>query len=1689
MKLRFSLLVMLSLTTTSVFCQLQPICASSQSPAPCVVNTTGGNRFVCPGSPVGSTYFVNFSTGSDTTPTFLDGGTSGGNWITTPGCYRLQFSVGTCEYIMNVEIMRTSFTVGTLTSNKAGNTICSGETGTQITVNETAPVPTLRYIRKWQRSSDSQFLTGVEDLASSAATLPSNFIDATVSKYYRPVFSTAPEAAVSCAFTTSPAPILITVNSVAAPPVPTGYDPNACGIQTLTKGSANYYWQTAVDGTTTTGVFATSNTWSSQNTNTSQTYFLRALNGNCWSATTTQTLAFKRVPTDPSLAGSITDNSATATCGPVTVTVGNYPPLSADETWNWQANTPGTTINPITTSNFQFDVNVSGANTYYVRAVDDISGCWSVGYLSKSVTVNPRPNAPPIPTGYVSGACGSQTLTKGDPTYFWQTSASGTDNTSGPAISNTWTSVNSNSDQTYYLRARAANGCWSLLSTTETLTFKKIPDSPTLAGAITPDNAPCGPQVLTVSGYPATGAGADTWHWQGTNGGPSPTVGSPIGTPPSLQNAFQVTTSGTYYVRALGANGCWNNTQLLSRTVTINDRPATPTEPTGYVVGGCGIQTLTKASATFFWQTSAAGQDNTSGFAISNTWQSSNADGTQNYFLRARAANGCWSLDSYNGSVVVKRKPGTPTPTLTPAANPSCGPTTITVTGTLPVNGDTWHWQGLTPGTTINVISYPANQVFSVSTTGTYHVRALYNGCWSDATAQRAVTINAIPPPPATPTITSTTCTPKTLKALGAPTTGWYWQDQNSAGQSTVLNATTDYIASSPGTYYLGNRSAQGCWSYSSRDVTIDLNLPAPTAGDVIVCGPGAQTLSASTPGEFADFRWYLTAGATTPWRTGQSVQSEVLANGDEKHYWVTYYKTNFCESAREEVVVTSKPQPATPSPFGLTICDWQIIKLTATPPPAGSLQWYDPAGTLLGSGLTYRGPVLPSGAYAYSYKSVGSNGCISAASATISVTVTDNCEDNLNWTEKTSYSDGITTTSKTKTYYDGKGKLLQRQTLNLSANQVFSSQSVTDRLERKALESLPAPINRSTFRYKSRFILNSAGQPYSYLDFDLPVNIYAPAPVGNQTIGTLGWYYSANNTMEQFVPSTTIPYSRIEYYEDGSGAVKRAASVGDAMRLGTGHERASGTFQLANGLQNELSDYLTKRAIALPGNSQPTNLALNALVSVNRDQNGRMTVTISDKSGNTLMSATPGTRAFNCSTSSTKSISFYLLTPQIVSVSGGTLASVQDMLSGQSVNIASTLQPGFYKATVATGTVTLSYVENFGNISYSFFDTSGKLRVSISPNGYEQWMAGVAFSNIDKETYEYDFRGLIVATTKPDAGRTEFVYRKDGKVRFSQDARQRALNRFSYTNYDKIGRAVESGEYIGTGVVFKQPSMTALLELTDAQITWAATDKQDWMRSYYDLPAGVALPAGRIQTFVRGVISWSESKTSKTYFSYDEQGRLKWTWRKPEPITLAGGQVISLDKSFLSEYDYDLNGNVTRFATLAVDAGGNILNLDKFYHHYEYDADGRLTRAYTSLDGASQKKLRATYQYYLHGPLKRVELGDALQGIDYVYNINGWLVSINNPDTRPLKDPGQDGEAGSPHANFKKDAFGMIIDYYEDSLGGLFQASIPGILNPNLFHRIPGEMDQRKLMASNSGFQDLEQSLQQLKELAKGGE
>ncbi len=181
-------------------------------------------------------------------------------------------------------------------------------------------------------------------------------------------------------------------------------------------------------------------------------------------------------------------------------------------------------------------------------------------------------------------------------------------------------------------------------------------------------------------------------------------------------------------------------------------------------------------------------------------------------------------------------------------------------------------------------------------------------------------------------------------------------------------------------------------------------------------------------------------------------------------------------------------------------------------------------------------------------------------------------------------------------------------------------------------------------------------------------------------------------------------------------------------------------------------------------------------------------------------------------------------------------------------------------------------------------------------------------------------------------------------------------------------------------------------------------------------------------------VISW---------YSYDEQGRVEWMVQE-----ITGLGVKTLD------YRYGPTGQIQ---DITYQKGEDIENVngtkDQFIHFYEYDADSRLKKVYTSREqlvynksgklineGISYNKttgeiensglleLQATYYYYIHGPLKRIELAKKLQGIDFVYTADGTLKGINNADPSIIKDPGRDG-----NNRFRRDVFGISIDYYKD--------------------------------------------------------
>jgi len=277
------------------------------------------------------------------------------------------------------------------------------------------------------------------------------------------------------------------------------------------------------------------------------------------------------------------------------------------------------------------------------------------------------------------------------------------------------------------------------------------------------------------------------------------------------------------------------------------------------------------------------------------------------------------------------------------------------------------------------------------------------------------------------------------------------------------------------------------------------------------------------------------------------------------------------------------------------------------------------------------------------------------------------------------------------------------------------------------------------------------------------------------------------------------------------------------------------------------------------------------------------------------------------------------------------------------------------------------------------------------------------------------------------------------------------AGTKFSYTTYDGIGRITEAGEIVTpvglyniseTGRLFREGNSDPVNGFLEFH------PKNEVTQTFYDNP--IALPTYTDADF-NNATQLFEDFTPETlnlrnrvsavlyydaitedpgtvidhfdhgcFYNYDIHGNVKELVNFFGSLHTADNENVHLKRVV---YDYDLiSGNVHR-VTYQRDKN------DQFIHKYSYDADNRITQVETSRDGYVWER-DATYAYYDHGPLARMEVGDKnVQGMDYVYTLQGWLKSVNGEYvTDPNKDFGHDGVAGSMIA---RDAYGYSLGYY----------------------------------------------------------
>ncbi|MFB9110344.1 RHS repeat-associated core domain-containing protein [Flavobacterium gyeonganense] len=354
------------------------------------------------------------------------------------------------------------------------------------------------------------------------------------------------------------------------------------------------------------------------------------------------------------------------------------------------------------------------------------------------------------------------------------------------------------------------------------------------------------------------------------------------------------------------------------------------------------------------------------------------------------------------------------------------------------------------------------------------------------------------------------------------------------------------------------------------------------------------------------------------------------------------------------------------------------------------------------------------------------------------------------------------------------------------------------------------------------------------------------------------------------------------------------------------------------------------------------------------------------------------------------------------------------------------------------------------------------------------------------KTQYRYNSLNQLVWQNTPDGGITRFAYDQLGRIIASQNNKQLKYStpKMSYTNYDSLGRINEAGEIESFVFNAANPSQPVSYSISpegrlvrsplpgdDEDGTGRVNSfdsnlpKNQVTRTIYDEDPEVETdvkasylfttnttpgfnPAYNNRNRVTGIF-YHESYSNPLVFdnailyNYDVHGNVKeivnyYTALKNENcqetvINPATGQLNDCEAHLKRiVYDYDLiSGNVN-----SVKFQPN--RPDQFIHRYNYDADNRIVNVETSANGVLWEK-DASYQYYPHGPLARVELGDKkVQGIDYAYTLQGWLKTVNGENlANSTNDLGQDGSLNGTTKT--KDAFGYSLSYYDHDYKAIY--------------------------------------------------
>lgn len=375
------------------------------------------------------------------------------------------------------------------------------------------------------------------------------------------------------------------------------------------------------------------------------------------------------------------------------------------------------------------------------------------------------------------------------------------------------------------------------------------------------------------------------------------------------------------------------------------------------------------------------------------------------------------------------------------------------------------------------------------------------------------------------------------------------------------------------------------------------------------------------------------------------------------------------------------------------------------------------------------------------------------------------------------------------------------------------------------------------------------------------------------------------------------------------------------------------------------------------------------------------------------------------------------------------------------------------------------------------YYDQAGNLVRTVPPKGVQLLTTTSALDSVANHRlnggnpvkfpahnlvtrYWYNTLNQVVRDSTPDRGDTDYWYDRLGRLVLSQNAEQRQylhVLRYTFSRYDALGRVIETGLTLHQGMVVPtQGYIWDYDEFEDWLLTDGLIEFKEVTKTFYDdiIPGSSTALSPYFpnsdgtngQTNLRNrvaSVTFEDSDdnnlltyNSATHYSYDVSGNVKQMLQDIPELNI--NDTINHRFKRIA-YDYDLVSGKVNYVHYQKDS------VDQFIHHYVYDADNRVEFVETSRDGLMWER-DANYEYYLHGPLGRTELGERrVQGLDYAYTLQGWLkglnasaLSYNDPNTANFdtRDMGRDGKNGNSgdfaHTkNVARDVAAFTLGYY----------------------------------------------------------